>query len=516
MTSRTWSIYQQACIADAREGTGHTVVMARAGSGKSTILEEMIAHVPTGCRVLVCAFNVEIKKSFEERAERIFVRRPDLRGTGNKSNLEIKTISGLGFAVCRYVFRNVRVDEFKSHDLARSIVVGDDFRAYRSDLVKLGGLAKGTLVSDIRAARELVWSKGDLELALVRIGVNPEKATEQDEQRAAEQMAADLLTLLDKAKADVSRVDFDDMWWLPIACDLRAWGYDRIFVDETQDLNFCQLKLVQKMIKRGGRVCAVGDDMQAIYTFRGADEQAMKRIIDGLHAKVLPLSITYRCDKAIVDVAKHVVSDFEAAPNAEQGKVDSNGSANYTAILDGAKPGDFVISRKNAPLLKLCIGFLRRGIPAIVQGRKDVAEVFLSLINRSKAQTIEQLNAWVDKWQEREIKRALRRNSEADTSTIVDTADTIRILSAEDDSVAAIRARIETLFTDGSDDKRVVLTSTHKAKGLERSRVWCLSDTYKPAFGGEEARLWYVAVTRAKHELYCCTNTTKNDTAEAA
>jgi superfamily I DNA/RNA helicase len=499
-TERVWSVYQQAGIKDAQEGTGHTVIVARAGSGKSTLQEEMICHIPQGLRTLVCAFNVEIKDAFKERESRIRARRPDM----GERDLEIKTVCGLGFAVCRYAFKGVKVDEFKAYDQALELVPGDEFKAYRSMLVKVAGLAKGFLVNNPRDAFLICAKRGDTELALVRIGVDPEKATEKDEQRAIEQMANDMLALMDKARSDTLRVDFDDMWWLPVVLNLRGWGYDRIFCDEAQDLSYCQFKLLQKMTKRNGRICMVLDPMQVIYEFRGGTATMHEVIAEELRAKVLPLSITYRCDKSIVDVAKEIVDDFEARPGAPDGIVQEVGTKEYAAVYDLAKPGDFVISRKNAPLLSLCIGFLKRGTPAIIRGRKDVAQVLLSLIERSRAKTLDKLNEWVDKWESREIKRTTRKNPEADTSNISDTAEAIRVLASDVESVSEIRAKIEVLFTDGDDARRIVLTSTHRAKGLERDRCIVLADTYRR--GGEESRLWYVAVTRAKHELYLVRN----------
>lgn len=506
-TERVWSVYQQACIKDAAEGSGHTLVEALAGSGKSTTQEEMICVIPRGLKVLVCAFNVEIKNAFKEREARILARRPDLAGKGG---LEIKTICGLGFSVCRYAFKGVKVDEFKAYDQAQELVPGDEFKAYRSMLVKLGGLAKGFLIDNPRDAFLICAKRGDTELALVRIGVDPEKASEKDEQRAIDQMAKDLLALMNAARSDTSRVDFDDMWWLPLVLNLRGWGYDRIFCDEFQDLNYAQFQLIKKMIKRNGRVCVVGDKNQVIYEWRGGSVDMMDIFAEEMNAKRLPLHVTYRCDKLIVDLAKTIVEEFTARPNAPIGLIEEVQTKEYDAVYELARPGDFVISRKNAPLLSLCIGFLKRGTPAIIRGRKDVAETFLQMIERSKAKTIEKLLTWVDKWEAREIKRLTRKNPDVDTSNASDTADAIRVLAGDVDEVSEIRSKIELLFTDGDDTKRVVLTSTHKVKGLERDRCVVLADTYRPTFGGEEARLAYVAWTRAKHELYLVRNEKEN------
>jgi len=505
-SKRVWSTYQQAGIRDAQEGSGHTVFVARAGSGKSTLQEELVCHVPQGSKVLVCAFNTEIKEAFKEREERILERRPDLAGRGG---LEIKTVCGLGLSVCSYAFRGIKVDKYKAFDQAEVLVPGDEFRAYRSLLVKITGLAKGFLVDKLDDACRLVAHKFDLEIALLRAGFDPEKATEEQEQIAIKTTAKDMLALMTASKADTSCVDFDDMWWFPIVLNLRGWGYDRIFVDEAQDLNYCQVRLIIKMINQRGRICAVGDPMQVIYEFRGTTADMLDIIIRELRAKVLPLSITYRNARLIVELAKNAVDDFTARPGAPDGLVEQVETKEYEAVYNLAKPGDFIVSRKNAPLLSLCIGFLKRGIPSIVRGRKDVAEVFLGLIDRSKAKTLEALLVWVDKWETREVKRLTKKDPDADTSSATDTAEAIRVLASDVEEVSEIRSKVELLFTDGDDKRRVVLTSTHKAKGLERERVIMLDDTYRPSCGGEELRLWYVAVTRAKDELYLVRNEKK-------
>ena len=57
----------------------------------------------------------------------------------------------------------------------------------------------------------------------------------------------------------------------------------------------------------------IGDDKQAIYGFCGADSGSLFRLKDELDAKVLHLTKTFRCGKAIVEEAKQFVPDFQAA-----------------------------------------------------------------------------------------------------------------------------------------------------------------------------------------------------------
>jgi superfamily I DNA/RNA helicase len=69
-------------------------------------------------------------------------------------------------------------------------------------------------------------------------------------------------------------------------------------------------------------------------------------------------------------------------------------------------------------------------------------------------------------------------------------------------TIKDLKETIEKLFNDVNDTAKVIFSTTHKAKGLERDRVFVLTNTYRKGAGGEEDNLWYVAVTRSKSELY--------------
>lgn len=469
-TEKRWNVYQTAIFRDVAEGEGHTVVQARAGTGKTTTIVEAFSHVPKGLSVLMVAFNKKIAEELQRRAP---------------AGVHVSTLHSYGFSAIRSAFGSkVRVDNAKVPAMVRALV-GDrrELAEYRTALAKVVGLAKGTLADTDDAILDLVDAY-DIDLA--------------DADR--KNVCADAFTILAKCKAaPVASIDFDDMVWLPVVLGLRVQRFDRVFVDETQDLNASQIKLALAACKDGGRICAVGDDRQAIYGFRGADADAMARVIEGLSAKVLPLSVTYRCASSIVDLAKNIVADYEAAPNAPYGIVDG---ASLETMKKNARPGDFILSRANAPLVGLCLAFLLKGVPATVAGR-DVGAGLVALIDKSRAATVADLTAWVEEWLAAEQARLeKKKGADALIEAAQDKAACLHALCEGTRSVAEVRAKIETLFSDTDDARRVVLSTTHKAKGLERDRAWILSSTYKPTRSREEANLYYVAVTRAKAELY--------------
>jgi superfamily I DNA/RNA helicase len=89
-----------------------------------------------------------------------------------------------------------------------------------------------------------------------------------------------------------------------------------------------------------------------------------------------------------------------------------------------------------------------------------------------------------------------------DTTICIDKAECLLNLTEGVLTIKDLKSTIESLFNDTDDTAKVIFSTTHKAKGLERDRVFILADTYRKMNGGEEANLWYVAVTRSKKELY--------------
>jgi DNA helicase-2/ATP-dependent DNA helicase PcrA len=221
----------------------------------------------------------------------------------------------------------------------------------------------------------------------------------------------------------------------------------------------------------------------------------VSKIVKELQAKVLPLSVTYRCAKQIVAQVRHIVPDFRAADTNGEGIVRSVLGEKMVEQIAG---GDFLLSRTNAPLVAYCLGFLRDGRRAKIAG-KDVGTGLVAFVKSLKPKGVEGLREKVLAWRETEVARLEKRNKPSDAAS--DKAETILAFCDGAESVPSVIAKIESLFANITDDNAIVCSTTHKAKGLERERVFMLRDTYKPGKSAEEDNLFYVAATRAKNEL---------------
>jgi DNA helicase-2/ATP-dependent DNA helicase PcrA len=183
-------------------------------------------------------------------------------------------------------------------------------------------------------------------------------------------------------------------------------------------------------------------------------------------------------------------------------------------VLATAKPGEFILSRLNAPLVGLAMAFLKAGTPAKVQG-KDIGDGLLNLVQalaRGAAATsmpkfLERLSIY----RETQRARIIASKDLEKLDALEDKVDVLKMLAKDCPGVPTLEARIEDLFTD-EPGASIVLSTVHKAKGLEADRVYLLEDTFAlSGFGGrdtkraaEERNIRYVAMTRSKRELTWC------------
>lgn len=485
-----WSHLQQAIFDEMTNGTDNMAVEARAGTGKTTTAVEGIRRMSKRGSVIYCAFNRAIYEA----------TKPKLSGI---RNVDIKTLHGIGFGILRQHDSAVQLDQDKGMRLAREVAGENAPQKLVTGIKKAASYAKALGIGTDQ------YAQAEIEQAIIDadLDVEPYATIEEQAQMALRAM---------KAAAQMTGIiDFDDQIWLPIHLGLRSkYGKDGVVIDEAQDMNPAQLRLCFASVSKNGRIGIIGDRHQAIYTFRGAGLDTFERLTKQLSAKVFPLNITYRCGKRIVREANKFVPDLTTPPGAHDGKVEH---INREQMLKMLQPGDFVISRANAPLVAACTAALRAGIKANIQGR-DLGQTLTTLVQKSGAEDVEELIEWVNEWRNKQVEKLQAKDR--DPQPIIDRAECLLAFCDGQPSIGAVLRAIATMFEDTDDMRRVVFSSTHRAKGLERDRVFVLRDTYlkaRPIKGPdgevlgfdvptEEKNLYYVACTRAKNELYFVTS----------
>ncbi len=289
-------------------------------------------------------------------------------------------------------------------------------------------------------------------------------------------------------------LDFDD---LIVACadalagdrefaDSIRWRTRHLFVDEMQDVNPAQFRLLTSMLADEPDLFVVGDPNQSVYGFNGADPTLLDRLPELLRGtKVIRLDENHRCTPQVVAVATAVLRDGAAS---------------------GAG-GDVV-----PPLTTRVDG----PVPVVVSHGTDQEEAAWA------AQRAKLSRAPGRRWSS----IAVLTRTNAQLATVQAAMDAARVpsLVAGADLGPASDLRAETgrrddrdledlvVSDDPADRDRVVLTTFHRAKGLQWPTVMVLGlgeglmpigSAQTPAAVDEERRLLYVALTRSEEELWC-------------
>lgn len=508
----TWSTYQTAIFEQVQNSASSLVIQAVAGSGKSTTLVEVFNRLPNTIRALFLAFNKDIVVSLEKK----------LNGRA-----QCKTFHSLcmGALMRALNIRNVKswINARKTWDLVNEYEVllrrqkGDAvgeamIKVLGSPAKKLLGLAKQVgigidgLVSDCPEAWINVWEHHALDFDYRVV-----KAYGHLYKPSVEDLVAMCRWLLKRSVDTTERtIDFDDMIYMALRLGVKFPQFDVIGVDEAQDTNPVRRMVVSLCLAKGGRVIAVGDRGQAIYGFTGADAEAMDLIRHEFNAIELPLSVTYRCPAAVVEKAKEIVPQIEAAPGAIAGSVTEDELARGADLGAIFKGGDAVLCRNTRPLVKLAYMLIRAGIGARIAGR-DIGQGLVTLIDKFNRQTLADLKARAEDFKAKEIERLIAKGDEAAAGAVDDKVGSLLVLiemMPDGSSVDDLRAQIDRMFSDKSETGQVVLSTVHKAKGLEWNKVFILKPELFPSRWAlkdwqlvQEDNLLYVAYTRAMRDL---------------
>lgn len=471
------SVYQQAVFQFVSDGNGHAVVEAVAGSGKTTTIVKALELTPKGDSVLFCAFNKHIADHLASELRRLGL-----------AHVKVGTLHSIGYGILREHLPNKpEVDEQKLWNIIQEVLPMDNDYPLRPPMAKLASLAKATLVDALDPAA--------VEEMAARYGIELNGDTE----RLVQLLPKVLAVCLERSHV----IDYDDMIWMPVVMEFPVGKYDWVFVDECNDLNASQIDLILQLINSKGRIIAVGDRRQSIYGFRGADVLAIPKLVEALQATVLPLSITYRCPKTHVALAKEIVPQIEAAENAIDGIVRD---ATYYKMMEEAADGDLILCRINAPLVKACYSFIRRGQKAIIRGR-DVGAQLQNMIDRLRPTDIYDLLDKIRQYKWDQSEKLRRAGKENQIEPLYDRCDTLEALCDGIRDLSELKHRIASVFDDVT-KTGIVLSSVHRAKGDEAMRVYILKPELMPhpmATQGwqleQESNIKYVAHTRSKNEL---------------
>ena len=526
-------------MAEALEGP--VVVLAGAGTGKTRAITHRIAHgVGSGAhdprRTLAVTFTTRAAGEMRTRLRQLGV-----------DGVQVRTFHAAALRQLRYFWPRLDGGAFPELIPSKVRLVADAAR-------------RCGLPTDTASIRDLT---ADIEWAIVNFLSGPSigaRAAEVSRTLSAEGGAvASALTAYEQIKFDRGLVDFDDILLImasaleqkPFVADEVHKAYRWFTVDEYQDVNPLQQRLLRFWLGERDDLCVVGDPNQTIYTFTGATPRYLQEFTTTYpQATEVRLVRCYRCTPEIVGLANGVIAKAKQVEGAVKDPLvlrsqrDAGPAPTITAygdeieeaeqvakrarayIDEGVPSRDIgVLFRINAQSAVLEEAFAEVGVPVVLRGterffdRAEVREGVTRLRGAARSGEVtgtlgEAVRAVLGAagWSALAPRStgAVRERWES-LSALVTLADELGEQLGE--SLAAfvveLDSRAELQHAPIADG--VTLASVHAAKGLEWRVVFvvgCSEGLMPPPYAEtpeqieEERRLAYVAITRAADALH--------------
>ena len=377
---------------------GPSLVIAGAGSGKTRVLTYKIAYLlQQGVKpwsIMALTFTNKAAREMKERIGKLV-------GQELAQHLYMGTFHSIFSRILRAEAQHIGFtnnftiyDESDSRSLIKTIVkeMGLDEKVYKPASVHSRiSMAKNNLMSAENYARD--------------------KELYQADQRAKMPCVGEIfITYVQRCK-QANAMDFDDLLTLTFKLfqeheDIRkkyADRFDFLLVDEYQDTNHAQMRIVMQLCKEKERVCAVGDDSQSIYSFRGANIDNILSFQSRFkEARLFKLEQNYRSTQSIVEAANSLIKhNSNQIPKHVYSKNDKGESLIYKpaysdkeeALIvcreikrikrqDDCQYSDFaILYRTNAQSRSFEEEFRKQGIPYRIYGglsffqRKEIKDV---------------------------------------------------------------------------------------------------------------------------------------------
>ena len=278
---------------------GPLLIIAGAGSGKTRVLTYRYAHLVKSYsisfeNILAITFTNKAANEMKERISKLLNLEvsPKWISTFHSSCVKILRIHGhlIGFKNNFTIY-----DQSDSAKLIRNCMRDNDV-----DLKQYSPKRFQAHISSLKNMR-----------------ISPGEAVENAES-FFEVKVAEIYTSYEKKLILSNSMDFDDLLIKTVelletndqALDYWSNKFEYIMVDEYQDTNLVQYKLIELLSSKHKNLCVVGDSDQSIYAFRGADIRNIEEFEkDFSNAKIITLEKNYRSSQKILDIANSVISN---------------------------------------------------------------------------------------------------------------------------------------------------------------------------------------------------------------
>ena len=296
-------------------GTGPLLVLAGPGSGKTYVITHRIIHLISECHIspnniLVITFTKAAALEMQNRATKAY--KPC-------SYVQFGTFHSIFYHILKLSNPNRNYQLATDQErisIIKEIIQKEDFIEKNTDFmqetencIKEISIYKNSCFTDLKNTDDDAKNTYKINMKSNVDNIDSERMGILSEKYQ------NVYRLYEEWLADNQKLDFDDMIKLcyqQLKQDVRLREYwqnrfSHILIDEFQDINLMQYETI-RLLSKNQNVFAVGDDDQAIYSFRGSNPELMKKFLQDYRANTICLSCNYRSHKDIVETSMHFIS----------------------------------------------------------------------------------------------------------------------------------------------------------------------------------------------------------------
>lgn len=483
---------EQEAIRAATKTGSNLMIKALAGTGKTSTLALCVApqiKEPT----LALAFNVKNKEDLEKRFPTHFT---------------VLSLNGLGHR-------------------AWGAAIGKNFELMEGNLAPLSAKAKANQVTmtieQWISVRELISKAMNNGLVPSKW---PHKSLLPDTAESWHQLAVDSDmepkdqflslardTLIESINLSFNgEISYDDQIYMSAMFNGQFPRFGNVIVDEAQDLSV--LNHIQINRCCAGRLIVVGDPKQAIYGFRGADNDSMDKLRTLRQQWTdLTLSVTFRCPSVVVKRQQEHAPGYTADESNKEGTVLRLPIFNDTPTEEGDEeprwrwsdvPQDqgpiAILCRNNAPLLKFAFKLIRQRVPPVMLGRdigKNLITLAKTISDNNLQMGISDFYGALTDWKNNQFILLSANGREDKIDAMLDRVDSLNAVIESAPNINVVADLVDAIIhLFERETGKVTLSSIHKAKGAEWPVVllldpWRIPSKFakKKAIKGDEREL---------------------------
>jgi DNA helicase-2/ATP-dependent DNA helicase PcrA len=545
----TFTPEQKRIFSFISHGTGHGIINAVAGAGKTTTIMECARLVKDKSSILFCAFNNSIASEIGRKFHQLGL-----------NDVTVKTIHALGRQILQDNNNSgqpLQLEGNKYFEILHSPDIQKTIKPHLKTIFRINGFPQDELgnrnnfaamnllnrihnrLLEVNQKFRATLAKDDLaefEELVTHFGIFTDaEIRKKDFKQEVKEYFHCHQFLLEAGNEFARRkmvIDYTDMLYLPYQWEqYPGKKYQFLFIDECQDLSKSQFGIAAKYGKKDGRILAVGDPQQSIYGFTGADILSFARVEEYTKAQSFPLTNCFRCPQSIIQLAQTIRQDIIGNKQLD-GIVTT---ILFDEVVDLAKAGDLIISRLRAPIVLLVFNFIDKNIKVKIH-EEEVKEVINEIRNIFKQEELQLSISGLAGGFER-LKSTVKKRwyyiIEKNADRIINNTERRIYVNIEKKYLNRKLEFLHKKYEQWKNGCRTVndillkvkdfisavhnpinLSTIHRAKGLENERVFILNYDELPYHRQhqkewekmQELNLKYVAITRSYKELYLVEN----------